>query len=130
MKLNNVQINALVDKIYDELKAESVKYKESPEYLNYEGTLTKTDDVYQKMLVIDGLIKELNDDERYHKVIGWYGKYDKCSANYLERAREKAFEAKSVPSRESIKQEIVLATIEEPDSVEALINSVKNKFVK
>jgi hypothetical protein len=127
MKLTGTQINALARSFYEKLEEKNKKEHSK----KIEQEKLKHKDLYNNCMSIlkkNDFLKELNTNITFGKVstsltIRRNSTFNSIFDNYAFR---NAFE-KNLPSIESIKQDIILATIDSK-SVEDIMNSLNKKY--
>lgn len=129
IRLNKEQVNALVDKIYNEIV--EVKITPIEEYNKVMEKSINENDFEIQMSKDADLIKfkeiavrfGVNDDYYFRNIINAI-----ISRNYRKYIKSISKEVPIYPVKEKIKNEIILATIE-ADNLNDLTESIKNKFL-
>ena len=128
MKMNNVQISALTDKIYTQIVKEIEQQRNLlTEDVNKLNKWKKDNKSYVESLTaaVEGCKKYVKfTDDYYVKNISQIDIEDEIKSKFI-----KSLKLKSYPSRESIKQDIILETIESTD-LETIINKLVEKYSK
>jgi hypothetical protein len=127
LKLSNKQVEVLAEEIYKELEVEANKYKESEEYKNFEDSLKNTEEakLYRKATKVFDEIKE-----KGFKCSSWEYHCNYITefySGFVKREKSKKYPSKSIPSESSIRNKIILNTID-VDNLEDLINKVKDSL--
>ena len=128
MKMNNVQISALTDKIYTQIVKEIEQQRNLlTEDVNKLNKWKKDNKSYVESLTaaVEGCKKYVKfTDDYYVKNISQIDIEDEIKSKFI-----KSLKLKSYPSKESIKQDIILETIESTD-LETIINKLVEKYSK
>lgn len=137
-KLNRQEVNAIANKVVRELteraKLNKLRYMSeyipSPTYLKMESLVNK----YKKLLKeqneigekISEVYREAND---LNNSLGFSSSYAPIDERMLQRIMDKEYEAKEIPSVESLKEDIVIAGIDDTFDVEKFIKDKLAEYV-
>ena len=128
MKMNNMQISALADKIYAQIVKEIDQQRDLLiKDANKLNKWKKDNKSYIESLTaaVEGCKKYVKfSDDYYVKNISQINIEDKIQNKFIN-----SLKLKSYPSKESIKQDIILETIESTD-LETIINKLVEKYSK
>lgn len=134
MKLTTQQVNALTSKIYNEIREEVKIYNQSLETKQEFDRWKIKNSKYRQFLdiaitackaVTDCNIKGYTVDYNIKNVAIWT---EKNIDNELRDMFKATLDLKDYPDRDSLKNDIILSTIE-CDNLDNLINNIKKKYI-
>lgn len=134
MKLTNQQINALASKIYNEIRSEVRKYNDTlqtdEKFIEWRRSNEDIEEILKDAIIACSNVVNNPQFEiiaNYHfETIAEYGLKD---IEYkMKRIFEKTLILKDYPTENTLKNDIILSTIE-CDNLEDMIEAIKKKYI-
>lgn len=129
MKLTKIQISALADKIYNQVSnkidAENKALKEDPaKFAKWKKENKEYVEALENAVKYCKEVLKFNDDHYYIRYVS-----DIDISYKLQSEFRDTLELKSIPSKQSIEQDIILETIEDID-INTLVDKLVDKYSK
>lgn len=134
MKLTTQQVNALTSKIYNEIRSEVIKYNNTlqaeEKFIKWRKSNEDIEEILKDAIIACSNVvnnPQLEIIANYHfETIAGYGLKD---IEYkMKRIFEKTLILKDYPTENTLKNDIILSTIE-CDNLDDIINNIKKKYI-